>query len=83
MMNGFFVRTHKGIEGFVHLKNVDDYLVYHEAKMLFTSSQGKKYRLGDTIQVQLLKVDMDELKIDFTIYKKREIKSKNKSKKRK
>lgn len=83
MMNGFFVRTHKGIEGFVHLKNVDDYLVYHEAKMLFTSSQGEKYRLGDTIQVQLLKVDMDELKIDFTIYKKREIKSKNKSKKRK
>ncbi|MBN3490619.1 ribonuclease R [Acholeplasma equirhinis] len=68
---GFYVKLTNGIEGFVHIKNVNEYLMFDEEKLLFYSESGKKYRLGDQLKVKLLAVDMVEHKIDFTLNEKR------------
>src|SRR5690606_23749915 len=75
----FYVKLENGIEGFVHIKNVNEYLMFDEEKLLFYTDSGKKYRLGDVLKVKLLSVDMKELKIDFTLNeKKREFNGKSK-----
>ncbi len=40
--------------------------------------RGKKYRLGDQVKVELLKVDVSEKKMDFTIVDKKKKQKRNK-----
>ncbi|MBE0700720.1 MAG: RNB domain-containing ribonuclease, partial [Acholeplasmataceae bacterium] len=69
MPSGMFVKLDNGIEGFVPLRLLDDYYAYDEINLTFVGNRGKKYRLGQTVQVELLDVDMTVKKMDFGIVK--------------
>ncbi len=71
MPSGMFVKLSNGIEGFVPLRVLDDYYMYDEAHLTFIGNRGKKYRLGDTVKVELLDVDLATKKMDFVIADKR------------
>ena len=70
---GFFVEL-KGafIEGLVHISNLDrDYFHYDPVgHRLVGEKTGVRYRLGDTVQVIVARVDLDERKIDLELVKK-------------
>jgi ribonuclease R len=57
------------VEGLVHVRDLnDDYYEYDEKKYaLIGSETGKRYRLGDTVQVKVLRVNPEEREIDFGI----------------
>ncbi|WP_025724595.1 ribonuclease R [Acholeplasma granularum] len=67
MPSGFFVKLTNGIEGFVNVRNINQYLIYDEQQLLFYTDHGNRYRLGDMIKVKLIKVDEIDNNIDFTI----------------
>ena len=67
MPSGMFVKLSNGIEGFVPLRVMDDYYAYDENLLTFIGNRGKKYRLGDSVKVKLLDVDMQAKKMDFMI----------------
>jgi len=67
MPSGMFVKLSNGIEGFVPLRVLYDYYMYNEALLTFIGNRGKKYRLGDTVKVELLDVDLGTKKMDFVI----------------
>ena len=71
MPSGMFVKLSNGIEGFVPLRVLDDYYMYDEANLTFVGNRGKRYRLGDTIKVELLDVDLAQKKMDFGIIDKK------------
>jgi ribonuclease R len=56
-------------EGMVHVRDLkDDYYVYDERQYaLIGESTGKRYRLGDTIEVQVVRVNPEEREIDFIV----------------
>ncbi len=58
------------VDGLVHVSTLaDDYYVFDESKFsLIGQYSGKKYRLGDHIKVQIVRVDRNERLIDFEIY---------------
>ncbi len=65
---GFFIRLEAyDIEGLVHISNLGgDYYVHDEIKHTLKGRRTKKtYRLGDPVEVQVVRVDRDERKIDF------------------
>jgi ribonuclease R len=76
MPSGMFVKLLNGIEGFVPLRELDDYYMYNESLLTYIGRRGKKYRLGDQVKVELLKVDVSEKKMDFTIVDKKKNKKK-------
>jgi ribonuclease R len=76
MPSGMFVKLDNGIEGFVPLRELDDYYMYNESLLTFIGRRGKKYRLGDSIKVELLSVDILEKKMDFGIIDKKKTKKK-------
>ena len=46
----------------------DDHYVYHDKKHFFKGRRtGKMYRLGDPVQVQVVRVDRDKREIDFLL----------------
>jgi ribonuclease R len=55
------------VEGMVHVSSMaDDYYRYSEtAHTLFGESTKKKYRLGDKVTVQVVRVDLDKRQIDL------------------
>ncbi len=56
-------------EGMVRVSDLkDDYYVYHQ-KMhcLIGRSKGKKYRLGDSINIKVVKTDLEKRQIDLTL----------------
>ena len=69
---GFFVEL-KGIfiEGLVHISNLDkDYFHYDPVGYRLRGERtGKVYGLGDTVQVIVARVDLDERKIDLELAK--------------
>ncbi len=67
MPSGMFVRLQNGIEGFVPLRELNDYFSYHEANLVFVGNRGTRYRLGDEVTVELVGVDLATRKIDFTM----------------
>ncbi|VEU82601.1 ribonuclease R [Acholeplasma hippikon] len=81
MPSGFFVKIPNGIEGFVSVRNVNQYLIYDEENLLFYTDRGRRYRLGDTIKVKLIAVDTEDSKIDFTIFSNKDEKAKDSKKK--
>ncbi len=70
MRFGIFVEiTDLLVEGLVHVRDLnDDYYEYDEKKYaLIGSRTGKRYRLGDAVQVEVLRVNPEEREIDFAI----------------
>lgn len=67
---GFFVRlTDLFIDGLVHVSTLDNDYYRFDAigQRLIGESGGKAYRLGDTVEVRVDAVHMDERKIDFAL----------------
>lgn len=57
------------VEGLVHISELGkDYFHFDAAKhMLLGERSGQKYRLGDRVQVRVVKVDMESTKVDFVL----------------
>jgi len=67
---GFFVRlSDLFIDGLVHVSSLDnDYYRYDNiGQRLVGESSGRVYRLGDTVEIRVEAVHMDERKIDFAL----------------
>src|SRR5476649_1754415 len=67
---GFFVRLNDlFIDGLVHVSTLDnDYYRYDNiGQRLVGESSGMVYRLGDTVEIRVEAVHMDERKIDFAL----------------
>ena len=65
---GLFVQLDEMlVEGLVHITElVDDFYTFEERRQrLVGERSGKVYRLGDRIRVRLVKVDLDEMRLDF------------------
>ena len=67
---GLFVELEEVyVQGLVHVSSMnDDYYHYDEkAHLLKGENTGKVYRLGDRVEVQVVRVDLDQRKIDFAL----------------
>jgi len=55
------------VEGLVHISDLgDDYCHFDPAKhQLLGERSGKRYRLGDQVQVKIVRVDLETSRIDF------------------
>jgi ribonuclease R len=55
------------VEGMVHVSTMaDDYYRFHEQRhMLFGENTKKRYRLGDKVSVQVVRVDLERRQIDL------------------
>jgi ribonuclease R len=70
MRFGIFVEiTDLLVEGLVHVRDLeDDFYEYDEKKYaLVGQNTGKRYRLGDAVNVRVLRVNPEEREIDFVI----------------
>ncbi len=69
---GLFVELEEYfVEGLVHISTlVDDYYLFNETThTLRGESTGKVYRLGDCLEVQVVRVDQERRRIDLSIEK--------------
>ena len=57
------------VEGLIHISELPkDYFHFDAAKhMLLGERNGKRYRLGDRLQVKIVRVDLETSKIDFVL----------------
>ena len=57
------------VEGLIPMKYMDDdHYIYHEKRHFFKGRRtGKIYRLGDAVQVQVVRVDREKREIDFIL----------------
>jgi ribonuclease R len=57
------------VQGMIHVRDLsDDYYVYDEKQyMLKGRRNGKQYRLGDALEVKVIRVDPEERRIDFIL----------------
>jgi ribonuclease R len=70
---GFFVElVDIYVEGLVHVSNLaQDFFKFDPSShQLIGERTGMRYRLGDSVQVKVVRVDLDEKKIDFELFKK-------------
>jgi ribonuclease R len=68
---GIYVSLPNTVEGLVHISTLnDDYYHYDEDLMILTGERRKKiYRIGDKVTIQVMKVNISEGEVDFTIIK--------------
>ena len=68
---GMYVQLENTIEGLVHVSNMeDDYYIFDEKNHLMIGERKKKvYRIGDTVKVRVLNVDITNRNIDFILSK--------------
>ena len=66
---GMFIELPNTIEGMVHVANLtDDYYHFDERQMaMIGERQAKVFRIGDSVQIKVINVDVDERMIDFQI----------------
>lgn len=66
---GMFVSLENTVEGLIHISNMrDDYYEYDEKQMTLTGSKTHNvYRIGQEIQIRVLRADPDQGQIDFII----------------
>ncbi len=66
---GFFVELDNTVEGLVHISSIaDDYYEFNERNYtLIGRHSGRKFAIGDPVQVQLVRVDVDDAKVDFEL----------------
>ena len=57
------------IEGFVQMTHMtDDYYIYDEATYSMTGKHsGRRVRLGDKVEIEVLSVNLEKREIDFTL----------------
>lgn len=66
---GFFVELDNTVEGLVHISSItDDYYEFNDRNYtLIGRHSGRKFAIGDQVEVQLVRVDVDDAKIDFEL----------------
>lgn len=66
---GFFIELENTVEGLVHISSIaDDYYEFNERNYTLTGRHnGRKFAIGDTVKVQLVRVDVDDAKVDFEL----------------
>lgn len=66
---GFFVELDNTVEGLVHISSiVDDYYEFNDRNYTLVGTHGgRKFSIGDEVRVQLVRVDVDDAKIDFEL----------------
>lgn len=66
--SGLFVALDNGVEGKLHISNLDDdyYIYLEDAQMLRGRSGGRTFRLGDAVTVTISQVNPLARQIDFT-----------------
>ncbi|MCZ0716952.1 ribonuclease R [Aerococcus kribbianus] len=66
---GFFVELDNTVEGLVHISTLDDDYYHYVARQLVLIGEhtGNTYKIGDRVQVKLVKTDLDSREIDFEI----------------
>ena len=66
---GFFVELENGVEGLVHVTTLeDDYYRYvEEQHCLLGERLKKRYRLGDSVTVRLIRANPADRSLDFTL----------------
>ncbi len=72
---GVFVRLDTYfIEGLIHVSSLgDDYYVWVEERFLLTGEHtGRRFQVGQRLQVQVSNVDMEERRIDFVLARERD-----------
>lgn len=82
---GLFIElTEIYVEGLVHISNLaQDYFHFDPTShQLLGEKTGIRYRLGDSVRVKVVRVDLDEKKIDFELVHKQAALSKPKKKRR-
>ena len=82
---GLFIElTEIYVEGLVHISNLaQDYFHFDPTShQLLGEKTGTRYRLGDSVRVKVVRVDLDEKKIDFELVHKQAALSKPKKKRR-
>lgn len=82
---GFFVELADiYVEGLVHISNLaQDYFHFDATShQLVGERTGVRYRLGDTVKVRVVRVDLDDKKIDFELIKAKARDSEKRPKKR-
>ncbi|MCY1702059.1 ribonuclease R [Deinococcus sp. SL84] len=67
--SGLFVALDNGVEGKLHISNLDDdyYIYLEDAQMLKGRSTGRTFRLGDALAVTISEVKPLARQIDFTV----------------
>ncbi|WP_175548424.1 ribonuclease R [Lutispora thermophila] len=66
---GMFVELENTIEGLVHVSNMeDDFYTFDEVNHVMIGERKRKiYRIGDTVRIKVLSVDMANRSIDFVL----------------
>lgn len=66
---GIFVALDNTIEGLVHISSIsDDYYEFNDRSYTLRGiHSGRKFAIGDQVQVKLVRVDVNEAKIDFEL----------------
>lgn len=66
---GFFAELDNTVEGLVHVSSLDDdYYQYDEETYSLIGKQTKRrFRLGDSVRIQVAKVDLEDRRIDFEL----------------
>lgn len=66
---GIFVALDNTIEGLVHISSIsDDYYEFNDRSYTLVGNHtGRKFAIGDKVKVQLVRVDVNEAKIDFEL----------------
>jgi ribonuclease R len=66
---GMFAAIPNGIEGLVHVSTMaDDYYIFDEKNYTLTGEHtGKVYRVGDKVNVQLVRASIEDKEIDFEL----------------
>jgi ribonuclease R len=66
---GMFVELENTVEGLVHVSNLeDDYYHFDEKSITLRGERtGKVFRIGDTVKVKVIRVNVPERQIDFAL----------------
>jgi len=65
---GFFVELENTVEGLVRLSDLDDYYTFAERDMsLIGEHSGKRYQIGDKVNITVARVSVPERQIDFVL----------------
>jgi len=66
---GFFVELENTVEGLVHVSHMeDDFYIFDEVNHALIGERKRKlYRIGDTVRVRVLSVDVANRSIDFVL----------------
>ncbi len=66
---GFFVELENTVEGLVHISTIsDDYYEFNDRNFsLIGTHGGRQFHIGDEVRVELVRVDVNEAKIDFEL----------------